>query len=54
MPDFIDEWVSAPYEAQQKDAKVIRAGLAWIDGEAKKRLPELVERAHAGEEIVIT
>lgn len=37
VPDFIDEWVSAPYEAQQKDGKVIRDGLAWIDGEAKKR-----------------
>ena len=37
VPDFIDEWVSAPYEAQQKDGKVIREGLAWIDGEAKKR-----------------
>jgi hypothetical protein len=37
VPDFIDEWVSAPYEQQQKDARIIRAGLAWIDGEAKKR-----------------
>ncbi|HSI12006.1 MAG TPA: gluconate 2-dehydrogenase subunit 3 family protein [Chthoniobacter sp.] len=37
VPDFIDEWVSAPYEAQQKDGKVIRDGLAWIDAEAKKR-----------------
>ena len=37
VPDFIDEWVSAPYDAQQKDGKVIRDGLAWLDGEAKKR-----------------
>jgi len=37
VPDFIDEWVSAPYEAQQKDQKVIRPGLAWINDEAKKR-----------------
>ena len=37
VPDFIDEWVSAPYEAQQKDAKVIRPGLVWINDEAKKR-----------------
>ena len=37
VPDFIDEWVSAPYDAQQKDGKVIREGLAWIDSEAKKR-----------------
>lgn len=37
VPDVIDEWVSAPYEAQQQDLKAIRAGLAWIDGEARKR-----------------
>ena len=37
VPDFIDEWVSAPYEGQQKDGKVIRDGLAWINAEAKKR-----------------
>ena len=37
VPDFIDEWVSAPYEQQQGDLKVIRGGLAWLEDEAKKR-----------------
>jgi hypothetical protein len=37
VPDFIDEWVSAPYEQQQHDGKIIREGLAWIDDEARKR-----------------
>ena len=37
VPDFIDEWVSAPYEQQERDLKVIRSGLAWIDGESQKR-----------------
>jgi hypothetical protein len=37
VPDFIDEWVSAPYERQEQDLKVIRAGLAWVEGEARKR-----------------
>ena len=37
VPDFIDEWVSAPYEQQQNDAKVIRPGLAWIDRESMSR-----------------
>lgn len=37
VPDFIDEWVSAPYELQRKDEKLIRAGLAWIDAEANRR-----------------
>ena len=36
VPDFIDEWVSAPYDAQQKDGKVIREGLAWLDGAARE------------------
>src|SRR5215213_7556657 len=34
VPDFIDEWISAPYEQQMKDRKIIRDGLAWIDAEA--------------------
>ena len=37
VPEFINEWVSAPYEEHQKDLATIRAGLAWIDGEAQKR-----------------
>ncbi len=37
VPDFIDEWVSAPYEQQVKDRKVIREGLAWLNGEANRR-----------------
>ena len=31
VPDFIDEWVSAPYEQQQKDCAVVRKGLAALD-----------------------
>ena len=37
MHDFIDEWVSAPYETHQADQKQIVEGLAWLDSEAKKR-----------------
>lgn len=37
VTDFIDEWVSAPYEQQQREREVIQKGLAWIDGESKKR-----------------
>jgi hypothetical protein len=37
VPDFIDEWVSAPYPAQVGDREVIRAGLVWIDQESSKR-----------------
>jgi hypothetical protein len=32
--DFIDEWVSAPYPRQQRDRKIILAGLNWLDQQA--------------------
>src|SRR5436305_7746562 len=37
VPDFIDEWVSAPYPRQKEDRKEILVGLKWLDKEAKKR-----------------
>ena len=37
VPDFIDEWVSAPYPAQTTDRPIILNGLAWVEGEAQKR-----------------
>ena len=35
--DFIDEWVSAPYEALQAGGVLIRGGLVWLDREAHRR-----------------
>src|SRR4051812_46830968 len=37
IPDFIDEWVSAPYPTQVADREKVRTGLAWLDAEATKR-----------------
>src|SRR5687767_8372834 len=37
VPEFIDEWISAPYDVQIKDCDIVREGLAWIDDEAKRR-----------------
>jgi hypothetical protein len=37
VPDFIDEWVSAPYPQQQKDRPVILDGLVWLEAEVRKR-----------------
>ncbi|MFF3897292.1 gluconate 2-dehydrogenase subunit 3 family protein [Streptomyces sp. NPDC001812] len=31
IADFFDDWVSAPYRTQQKDATVITTGLAMVD-----------------------
>ena len=37
VPDFINEWVSAPYPHQMADREQIVPGLAWLDQEAQKR-----------------
>jgi len=37
VPDFIDEWISAPYPRQQEDRKIIVEGLAWLEAESRKR-----------------
>lgn len=37
VPDFIDEWISAPYSAHAEDRRVIIEGLAWLDAEAGRR-----------------
>ena len=34
VPDFIDEWISAPYPQQEEDRPVILQGLAWLDRES--------------------
>ena len=35
--DFIDEWVSAPYEGNERDQVLVRGGLVWLDAEARRR-----------------
>lgn len=35
--DFLDEWISAPYEAQREDRQTILAGLEWLDKESTRR-----------------
>lgn len=37
IPDFIDEWISAPYPTHKKDRSVILGGLGWINKESRKR-----------------
>jgi len=37
IPDFVDEWVSAPYPEQQMDRAIILEGLECIDAEAGRR-----------------
>ena len=37
VPDFIDEWVSAPYPRQQNDRHIILAGLEWLERQSRTR-----------------
>jgi hypothetical protein len=37
VPDFLDEWVSAPYPEQQADREQILEGLEWLNAESKTR-----------------
>lgn len=37
VPDFIDEWISSPYPAQEGDRRLLLEGLGWIDEEAQRR-----------------
>lgn len=37
VPEFIDEWISAPYPIQQGHRKMILEGLTWLQKECKKR-----------------
>ena len=35
--DYIDEWVSAPYDRMRRDRVLIRGGIVWLDREANRR-----------------
>ena len=36
VPDFVDEWISSPYEEQKGDRLRILKGLDWLEEEAKR------------------
>jgi hypothetical protein len=37
VPDFVDEWISAPYPDQAADRQVVLLGLGWLDAESNRR-----------------
>jgi len=37
VPAFIDEWVSAPYDANAHDRELVLEGLTWIEAESQRR-----------------
>lgn len=51
--DFIDEWISAPYPGHDADKRIILAGLAWMDAEARKRFGNTFANLVAGQKNAI-
>ena len=49
VPDFIDEWISAPYPEQQTDREEILNGLAWLDRESGKRFGKVFAGLNEGQ-----
>jgi len=37
VQEFIDEWISSPYDETAKDRPVITEGLDWLDAESRRR-----------------
>lgn len=35
--EYIDEWVSAPYDGYRRDQVLVRGGLVWLDAESGRR-----------------
>jgi hypothetical protein len=38
--DFVDEWVSAPYDFARNDLVLVRGGLVWLENESADRFGE--------------
>ena len=53
VTDFIDEWISAPYEAQRADRKTILEGLGWLETESKKRYSKFFVELSAAQKAAI-
>lgn len=53
VPEFINEWVSAPYEQQQGDLETLRKGLVWLDAESKKRFAKIFVEITPDQQIAI-
>jgi hypothetical protein len=47
--DFIDEWVSAPYDGNERDRVLIRGGLVWLDRESDTRFGSAEARTAGGD-----
>ncbi|MDZ4288732.1 MAG: gluconate 2-dehydrogenase subunit 3 family protein [Prosthecobacter sp.] len=50
VPDFINEWISAPYDDQRESREVIRGGIAWLNTESFRRHGKGVTELSVGQQ----
>ena len=50
VPEFINEWISAPYDEQREDGEIVRGGLAWINTQSFKRFGKGFDEAALAEQ----
>ena len=53
VPDFVNEWVSSPYEKTQDDKTTVLNGIDWIDTEAKTRFGKGFADCAADEQLLL-
>lgn len=53
VPQFMDEWISAPYPLQQEDNPVLLEGIAWLNTEASKRFSKSFAELDAPQQATI-
>lgn len=53
VPDFINEWVSAPYDYQRGALVQLRGGLSWLNTESGRRFGKRFAEASASEQAAI-
>ena len=53
VPEFINEWISAPYEEQSEDAEIIRGGIGWLNTESFKRFEKTFDELAQAQQIQI-
>jgi hypothetical protein len=53
VPDFINEWVSAPYDEQRESREVIRGGIAWLNTESFRRHGKGVAELSVGQQTAL-
>ncbi len=53
VPEFINEWVSAPYPDQESDLQTVRGGLVWLNTESDKRYGTAFHSLEESQQIAI-